>query len=197
LLGDCGLPAPAGRLEHAAASIGGNDVWVRRVDLTGPDGFLIAFRRESLDTVATALIMAGAIRCGMDVFETCRIEYGTPLYGRDISEENLPQEVDRDALAINFTKGCYLGQETVARIDALGHVNRLLRGVKFAAKAVPAVGTEVLGGGKSVGSVTSACWSPRLNCPLGLAYLRRGSHEAGTKLEATAGVAEVIALPIS
>jgi folate-binding protein YgfZ len=180
LLGDCGLPVPKERLTHVAGTIGGKDVWVRRVDWVGPVGYLIAMRREARDEAAAALSNAGAVRCEYEVFDACRIEQGTPLYGRDISDDNLPQEVDRDAKAINFTKGCYLGQETVARIDALGHVNRLLRGVKFAGENVPAIGTEIFCGGKSVGSVTSACWSPRLKHPLALAYLRRGSHEPGT-----------------
>ena len=77
-------------------------------------------------------------------FDAARIESGTPLFGRDITDENLPQEIDRDRLAISFTKGCYLGQETVARIDALGHVNRLLRAVKFPPQSpTPPVGTEL------------------------------------------------------
>ncbi len=56
-----------------------------------------------------------------------RIEGVHPLFGRDVNPDNLPQEVARDARTINFVKGCYLGQETVARIDALGHVNKILR----------------------------------------------------------------------
>ena len=71
------------------------------------------------------------------LFETLRIEAGTPVFGQDVKPENLPQEVGRDAQAINFVKGCYLGQETVARLDALGHVNKLLMGLKFGASNVP------------------------------------------------------------
>src|SRR5438046_8506879 len=103
-----------------------------------------------------------------------RIEAGYPLYGRDITDKNLPQEIDRDRLAISFTKGCYLGQETVARIDALGHVNRLLRGIKFLTSAIPERGTELQSGGKVVGHVTSSCWSPGIGAPLALGFLRRG-----------------------
>ena len=125
-----GAKVPENRLDHNPAEIAGVQVWLRRVDLAGPDGFLIACRRDDLPTVQNRL-STDAVPCGIDVFETARIEAGTPLYGRDITAENLPQEIDRDRLAISFTKGCYLGQETVARIDALGHVNRLLRLVKF------------------------------------------------------------------
>ena len=66
-----------------------------------------------------------------EAVEIARVEFGTPFYGQDITTENLPQEVNRDKTAISFTKGCYLGQETVARIDALGHVNRLLGLLQF------------------------------------------------------------------
>ena len=66
----------------------------------------------------------GLLEVPPEVFDTLRIEAGTPVFGRDVDEDNLPQEVGRDAVAISFVKGCYLGQETVARIDALGHVNR-------------------------------------------------------------------------
>ena len=123
------------RCAHSAAELRGIPVWIRRVDLVGPGAFLIASPMETLDRVSQAIVAAGADWCATDVFDTVRIEQGMPWYGRDISEETLPQEIDRNAQAISFIKGCYLGQETVARIDALGHVNRLLRGVRFSARA--------------------------------------------------------------
>jgi folate-binding protein YgfZ len=89
-----------------------------------------------------------------------------PRYGVDFTEENLPQEVGRDREAISFTKGCYLGQETVARIDALGHVNHRLVGVRFFGSEVPASGTELTRECRIVGSGTSAAFSPKLNAPL-------------------------------
>ena len=73
----------------------------------------------------------GLVEAGPDVFEVLRIEAGTPVFGKDITEKNLPQEIGRDDRAINFVKGCYLGQETVARLDALGHVNQILHGLVF------------------------------------------------------------------
>jgi folate-binding protein YgfZ len=125
------------------------------------------------------------------------VEAGFPLFGHDIGEDNLPQEVGRDAQAISFKKGCYLGQETVARIDALGHVNRLLCGVKFTADTVPAGGTTLVAAGKEVGHVTSAVWSPRLKSALALAFVRRLHATAGTRLESEAGAAEVVTLPVA
>ena len=76
-------------------------------------------------------MQAGARSIGAPAIEARRIEAGFPWYGPDISEKNLPQELARDQRAISFTKGCYLGQETVARIDALGHVNQTLVGVRL------------------------------------------------------------------
>src|SRR5690606_20586101 len=119
------------------------------------------------------LDQAGIMRCDAEVIEVMRIENGAPLYGVDITPENLPQEVARDAEAIHFKKGCYLGQETVARIDALGHVNKLLVQVKFPADAQVSPGDELLVGEKKAGRVTSVCDSPAVNGQLALAYVRR------------------------
>jgi folate-binding protein YgfZ len=141
-------------------------------------------------------MMFGVIECDPQIAEIIRLEAGVPLYGVDITDENLPQEVNRNAQAISFTKGCYLGQETVARIDALGHVNKLLVGLKFAGETVPATGTELTAQGKAVGQVTSAVYSPRLKAPLALGYVRTGHHEVGDRVESSVGTAEVISLPV-
>ena len=132
------------------------------------------------------------IVCSHEALEIVRIEQGCPWFGIDISEENLPQEVNRNSQAISFTKGCYLGQETVARIDALGHVNKTLCQVAFAGQVVPAPGLELSSADKVVGHVTSAAWSPKFNAPLALAYVRRGHNTAGTILSSSAGEATVI-----
>jgi hypothetical protein len=132
----------------------------------------------------------------MDVFAAVRIEAGLPLFGVDFNADNLPQEVGRDAVAISFTKGCYLGQETVARIDALGHVNRQLAGVRFSGEAAPAAETKLTHAGAEVGQVTSASYSPQLKAPLALAMLRRGHNSPGAQLDSPAGAAEVVALPL-
>jgi folate-binding protein YgfZ len=136
------------------------------------------------------------LRCSREALEMIRVEQGYPWYGIDISEENLPQEVDRNAQAISFTKGCYLGQEPVARIDALGHVNKVLGGVTFTGEELPTAGRELWADGKVVGQVTSAGWSPRLARPLALAYLRRGFQAAGVRLTSNLGEATVVALPL-
>lgn len=128
--------------------------------------------------------------------ETLRIEFGTPKAGVDVTEDNLPQELQRDAQAISFTKGCYLGQETVARIDALGHVNQLLVGVKFPKDTEVQPGIELARDGKSVGKVTSVAFSTRVNGPIALAYVRRGHHDPQTVLSSPAGDARIVSFPI-
>jgi folate-binding protein YgfZ len=130
-------------------------------------------------------------------FDTLRIEAGTPLFGIDFDDCNFPQEVNRDEQAISFTKGCYLGQETVARIDALGHVNQKIVGVVFSANDVPPTGTKLVQSGANVGRVSSAIFSPALDRPLALAMVRRDHDAIGSKFESAVGPCEVIALPIA
>jgi tRNA-modifying protein YgfZ len=132
-----------------------------------------------------------------ETFTAARIEGGVPLFGVDFDENNLPQEVGRDKEAISFTKGCYLGQETVARIDALGHVNRRIVGVRFFGDDRPQRGAELTLRGAEVGHVTSVAFSPQLGAPVALAMLRREANAPGTKLESPVGECEVIQLPVT
>jgi len=189
-------PLPQRVLEHCEVTIAGIAVCVRRVDWTAAGGYLLQTSCEAADGLKAVLEKAGAAVCSLASFDVARMEAGTPQSGRDITLENLPQEIDRDARAISFTKGCYIGQETVARIDALGHVNKLLRLVKFAGDAIPAAGTELTAEGKTVGKVTSAVFSAKLNAPLALAMVRRGVDKPGTQLESALGPVDVVAAPV-
>ena len=85
----------------------------------------------------------------------------------------------------------------MARIDALGHVNKLLVGLRFGGPTVPEATTELTADGQSVGRVTSSAYSPRLAVPLALGYVRRGQEKPGTRLQSSAGEAEVVSLPVS
>jgi folate-binding protein YgfZ len=196
LLDSLALHVPTEVLAHTEAALRGNRLFIRRVDLVGPESFLVACERKAAAEMIAALANAGAVQANSAAFEAARIESGTPLYGQDITEKNLPQEVNRDARAISLNKGCYLGQETVARIDALGHVNKVLCGVRFFGKEVPAQGSELTADAGAVGTVTSATYSPRLEAALALAYVRSGHAVRGTKLSSPAGQAEVVALPL-
>ena len=188
---------PTNLLSHAAAVIAGMSASVCRVEYAGPASFFVQAQAAARAAIEQALAAAGAVRCDAAAVESARLEAGFPLLGREITSDNLPQEIGRDSRAISFTKGCYLGQETVARIDALGHVNRQLVGLRFAGETVPAAGTALLAGDKEVGQITSAAWSPALQAPLALGMVRRAHVKPGTQLVSAVGLAEVIALPIA
>lgn len=175
--------------------IAGIAATVRRIEYAGEHSYFIQAAAERLAALGAALRLAGALVCSESALEIARVEAGFPLFGHDIGEDNLPQEVGRDRQAISFKKGCYLGQETVARIDALGHVNRILRGVKFDGREVPAAGTALTVAGKEAGRVTSAVWSPQFGSPLGLAYVKRAQAAAGTQLASDVGSAVAVLLP--
>ena len=146
----------------------------------------------------------GLIELDPRTFEVLRIEAGTPVFGKDITEKNLPQEIGRDDRAINFVKGCYLGQETVARIDALGHVNQILRGLRCEPSSVcPAPGWVLKDGDKRVGWITSATFSPRFGTTVALAIVRTSHSNPGIVLRLgpadgkSVAVATISDLPLS
>lgn len=123
-------------------------------------------------------------------FERTRIQLGVPRDRTDVDNRNFPQEVDRNETAISFNKGCYLGQEPVARIDAMGQVNWLLRGLQFDSDKEIAKETELLLEGKAVARVTSFI---RTNDgAIGLGYVRREHALAGTQLSTDEGAVEVV-----
>ena len=182
---------------HLRCQWQGQELAVRRVDYISRADYLIAIETSDWQACWDAFEAAAAVPCSESALEIARIEAGTPNFGVDMTDANLPQEVDRNATAISFTKGCYLGQETVARIDAMGHVNRLLRGVRMVvSKEIPRLGTEFVRDDKVVARVTSACWSYKLQAPLALAYVRRDFSSPGSRLESPNGDAEVVALPL-
>ena len=180
---------------HFAVALGSAQVSVRRVAWGVQESYFLHCVRGHCDEVLERLVKAGAMPCSAGAADIVRIESGLPLYGRDIQNSNLPQEVNRDKSAISFVKGCYLGQETVARIDALGHVNQSLTGVRLHGQHIPDAGSELTVDGKKVGAITSSAWSPRLGAPIALAYLRRGHQQPGTIVSSTCGDATVVALP--
>jgi hypothetical protein len=187
---------PAKRLEGVEIRLAGCAVDLRRVDLAGPIGFLLVFQAEAAGQLWQVLREAGARPCGQRAAEAVRIEAGWPAYGRDVTQANLAQEVDRDDWAISFTKGCYLGQETIARVDSRGHVNKTLTGLKFQTTEVPSGECELTIEQKTVGRVTSATFSPRLGSALALGYVHHPHNYPGARLTSPAGPVEVIALPL-
>jgi len=169
----------------------------------GVPGFTLIGHPDDLADLDLEPNAPGLPRVDSETAESLRIEAGTPAYGRDLTPDNLPQEVARDSTAINFVKGCYLGQETVARIDALGHVNKTLRGLRLTDDdpTPPAPGSPLEFGGKGVGAITSSAVSPRRGVAVALGYVRTAASAAGTEVTVIDGgrrrPAVVVDLPMS
>lgn len=137
------------------------------------------FGLPGLDVLENFTPPAGARELTTDEIEVIRIEHGIPKIGIDVTEAHLPQEARLDH-ALNFKKGCYLGQEIIARLHYKGHVNKILSGLVLEDTAVPSSGTPVFVGEKIVGEITSAVLSAKLKAPLALAYLpAHGDLEKG------------------
>jgi folate-binding protein YgfZ len=132
---------------------------VEAIDLVG--------HTEALDGIAERLLGAGATEWSEDDYEAARIQAGVPRQGLDLDERTIPQEAFLERDAVSFTKGCFLGQELVCRIDARGHVNRYLRSLTAVGGEDLPVGAEIVAGDRTVGSVTSSAG------PVALGYVRR------------------------
>ncbi|MFA5882823.1 MAG: glycine cleavage T C-terminal barrel domain-containing protein [Acidimicrobiia bacterium] len=131
-------------------------------DVLGSEAFVRGWVRDSGLRVGTP-----------EQLEVLRIEAGLPKLGVDVDDATIPQEAFLEVDAVSFTKGCFIGQELVCRIDSRGHVNRFLRRLAIPGGAVPPHGAEVLVGDKSVGHVTSAVAVPGEDRAVALAMVRR------------------------
>jgi folate-binding protein YgfZ len=161
------LPAFA----HTAAALGDAPVLVARAPDHGVDAFDCFVAATAAMALRDALSAAGAGTASPEALEVLRIEAGRPLWGADMDDETLAQEARLDVLdAISYTKGCYTGQEVVARVHFRGHVNRLLRGLRAA--SLPSEHARVLVDDADVGEVRSRAVSPH-HGPIALAMMRR------------------------
>lgn len=128
----------------------------------------------------------------VEQFEWLRISSFWPLHPADISDKTIPQELDRDRLAISFTKGCYLGQETIARLDARGQLQKKLCLIELTSTGEYAAGDALHHGEKEVGHITSLGRDPASEAVRALAILRRGNFAAGTRLTCNGFAAQVL-----
>jgi tRNA-modifying protein YgfZ len=185
--------ALAGEAEHrhAPVQIEGMAARAVRTDV-GIDLLCAASDREPL---IEALRARGAEPVGEEAVECLRIESGRPRYGIDLDDSVIPQEAGLNERAVSFTKGCYVGQETVARLFYRGKPNRHLRGLRLS-EPVPS-GSELKLGERAVGRVTSCAISPRLG-PIALALVRREAEPGATvDVAGLDASAEVLGLPFS
>ncbi len=200
VLGLDGLPS--GDYEHLETTFSGCGVRLVRQPLHGPGARSEAWTlwTDSADAPAVfdALIQAGATPAGYRAYERLRVEAGRPLFGVDFGPENFPQETGLEDQGVSYTKGCYLGQEVVARIHYRGGVNRHLRGLVFDDEASMAatdlVGKPLLSEGRQSGVVTSVVETSNGQC-IGLSILhQRAAVGADIEVEG-GGSARIVELP--
>jgi tRNA-modifying protein YgfZ len=188
-------------VEAPEASTAGLPRLVRREPVEG-SGFDLYVAADSASEWREALLDAaeaeGGRAVGGEAREILRVELGIPAYGPEIGPDVLPQETGQEGRAVSLEKGCYTGQEVVARIHYRGRVNRHLRGLSFeGAERPPPAGSDLRRGDRTVGFVTTPAHSPRYG-PIALGYVRR-EIEAGDSVEVGAGglTARVVALPFT
>ncbi len=169
-----------------------NDVAISLVR-TPQGGYMIWLSPENAGGMWEALAAAGATPVGAEALELWRIAAGIPRYGIDIRERDLPQETGQEH-ALNFTKGCYIGQEIVERIRSRGAVHRGFTGFCFTGQAPPSVGTKIERDGRAVGEITSVAVLPSGQA-VGLGYLRREAGGPGTAIDVGGVQATVCEVP--
>lgn len=167
------------------------DLIAYRVPWTAAGHWLVAGPAAAVKELVDELQTAGAQQLAESVFHQLRVPHRFPWFGTDLDDRNLPQEADRDALAISFTKGCYLGQETVARLDALGQVQKKLVLWRISSNQPPATGTELSHDGRVVGRLTSVVADPAGDGYLALGFARRSHFEAGAEAQTAAENGEI------
>ncbi len=187
LLASAGLGNELAPLQLQEVNWNGVTATVVRGDNPSYTNYELWVPSEQADAAWKAWLQAGAVAVHAEALETFRILCGIPRIGQDTREKTLPQETGQER-ALNFTKGCYIGQEIVERIRARGAVHRTLVGFEIEG-AAPAAGTKIQSEGKEVGELTSITAETLKDKRLALGYLRR-EFLAGTKT-LTAGEAEV------
>lgn len=181
VLGDEAAKVERQQVATAKLENDGNATIIRATH-TAEDGFDLFVDTNAAGNLRDSLINAGAQSVGVEAQETLRIEAGLPLYGIDMDETNVVTETNLDD-AVSFTKGCYLGQEIIARIKYRGHVAKKLTGLVLDESAVLEPGTKVLSDDdKEIGRMTSSTFSPQLERTIALGYVKYDYLVPGTKV---------------
>ena len=156
------------------------DRFIARVSSTGSEGFFVFLPASGKPELTGQL--AGVPEASADDARLVRIEHGRPRYGEEITERYLVQETGQTQ-AVNFTKGCYLGQEIVERVRSRAQIHRVLRRLEIDASEPPAAGTKLTSGGAPAAEIVSSVFSPALAKVVALAYVRVQFAEPGTELQ--------------
>ena len=168
------------------AAIAGETTLIIRAEETGERDYEIMIPADGVVAAWERLMEAGAsygiAPVGFHARETLRLEAGIPKAGPDLNEEIVPPEANLQEKAFSLSKGCYPGQEVVARMDTYGSVRRHLVGLVVKGSAVPPKGAKLFSGDREVGWITSAALSPELRAPIAFGFPLRDFSAAGTAL---------------
>ncbi|MEF3275679.1 MAG: glycine cleavage system protein T [Chloroflexus sp.] len=187
-----GLPVDLPRYGIAGGRWREHDILVARCDPLGGDGYTLFPPVSGAAPLLEAVTTAGALMLDAATAEIARVEHGYPRFGREITLDYIPLEANLWQ-AVSFRKGCYVGQEIIARMESRGRIAKQLRGLRLSAppESLPA---PVLADGKEVGTLTSLVNSPRYGW-IGLAYLRSAYAEADTAVTVAGQPATVCNVP--
>jgi folate-binding protein YgfZ len=185
---------------HEEVKLGQLPCRIVRQEIAGEPAATLIIPREYLASLwrelSARVRTVGGAPVGMDALNSVRLELGTPWFGIDYGDKQIPHEAGLEHTHINYQKGCYTGQEIVERVRSRGHVNRRLTELQFSAAVAAPSGTNLLHDGNEAGSVTSTGYSPLLGRAIGLGYVRLEHSAIGTVLDAAGARAEVIAPPL-
>ena len=183
--------ARAGRSRVHVAEWNGQALQVIRATWTAEDGFDLFVGGAEAVSLWDALAASGARPVGFDALDVLRIEAGVPAYGVDMDETNVVLEAAPDD-AVSFTKGCYIGQEIIARIRWRGHVAKKLTGLSLDGRGGVGRGDKIMAAdGKEIGRLTSVTFSPRLSRLVALGYVKYDYLAPETAVRVRAGEAEL------
>lgn len=177
-------------VNFVTAVIGGQTALVIRTEETGEQDYEILIPADGLVAAWERLMEAGASHgikpVGSQAREALRMEAGLPKAGPDLNEDIVPPEANLEDKAFSLSKGCYPGQEVVARMDTYGSVRRHLVGLVVKGSAVPPKGARLFSGDREVGWISSATFSPQLKAPIAFGFPLRDFGAAGSQLRITA-----------
>lgn len=196
-LGAADLHLARGRV--SSTEFRGGEVTLIRATHTAEDGVDLFVGAPYAVELWNELVAAGACPAGQEALEVLRVEAGVPRYGVDASDANVVLEVVDEAEAVSYTKGCYAGQEIIARIHWRGHVAKRLTGVIFDRDAEPPSDARLrdCAGGREAGRITSHVYSPRLRRRVALAIVKYDFLEPGTELKVYSEGGEVCAAHVA
>jgi len=176
------LPAPGSALTWISSANESGETYVAHNPRFRVPAFDLFVPLDQMESTGRSLASTGSVWVGFAALETLRVENGIPRYGVDMTENTLPQEAELQDRAISFAKGCYIGQEVIARIRTYGQVAKALRFLRVDGE-VPQPGSKVFAGGKEVGFITSAAHSPRRGVNVALGYIRKETNAPGTMVQ--------------